>query len=288
MRQETKSLTLSDGCKLAYERVGSEDRALPNLVLLHGWSASRHYFDLNVSGLAKHCTVWAVDQRFHGSSGRPTWGYHIARLAADLREFLEILDLWEVTVVGTSMGAAVIWAYIELFGHSHLSKLVFVDQAPLQNVAEDWKLGSKGCYDSASLARLQSRLTLDFPGFAADTVRDCMTRPVGESVKTALIEETLRCNPRDLARLMADHTQLDWRPILPRIAVPCLNLVGRQSEVFPWQGCAVVGEHIPECQTIYFEGANHWLYIEEPEKFNSLVTAFVQHGLIGVKGKSSV
>ena len=33
-------------------------------------------------------------------------GYHVARLAADLRDFLEALDLKEVTVVGCSMGAA--------------------------------------------------------------------------------------------------------------------------------------------------------------------------------------
>ena len=35
-------------------------------------------------------------------------------------------------MVGASMGASVIWAYIELFGHPHLKQAVFVDQAPLQ------------------------------------------------------------------------------------------------------------------------------------------------------------
>lgn len=44
-------------------------------------------------------------------------------------------DLWghqDVTVVGASMGAAVIWSYVELFGGDRLGKAVFVDQAPLQ------------------------------------------------------------------------------------------------------------------------------------------------------------
>jgi len=35
-------------------------------------------------------------------------------------------------VVGTSMGAAVIWSYLELFGDARIAKAVFVDQAPLQ------------------------------------------------------------------------------------------------------------------------------------------------------------
>lgn len=36
------------------------------------------------------------------------------------------------TVVGCSMGAAVIWAHLELFGDARIAKCVFVDQAPLQ------------------------------------------------------------------------------------------------------------------------------------------------------------
>lgn len=63
-------------------------------------------------------------------------------------------------------GCAVIWSYIELFGQSLIKSCVFVDQAPLQNVSHDWKLGSKGCYDIASLTRMQCALEQDFPAFA--------------------------------------------------------------------------------------------------------------------------
>ena len=49
-----------------------------------------------------------------------------------------------------------ILSYIELFGRARVSKLVFVDQAPLQNRAEGWEIGSKGCYDEASLHKLQA------------------------------------------------------------------------------------------------------------------------------------
>lgn len=83
------------------------------------------------------------------------------------------LDLQDVTIVGASMGCAVVWSYMELFGeerlkkvggpvapghvlllgstgwgsalmalapapHRHTPQAVFVDQAPLQNNAPDW------------------------------------------------------------------------------------------------------------------------------------------------------
>ena len=67
--------------------------------------------------------VYCLDQRFHGRSDSPSYGFHVARLAADLHEFLEQLNLSDVTVVGTSMGCAVIWSCYELFGADRLSKV---------------------------------------------------------------------------------------------------------------------------------------------------------------------
>jgi hypothetical protein len=77
-----------------------------------------------------------------------------------------------------------------------------------QNNAEDWKLGSRGCYDSASLARLQTSLKLAFPAFASATVAECASQRIGASVARALADETLSADPDALARLMADHTQV--------------------------------------------------------------------------------
>lgn len=44
--------------------------------------------------------------------------------------------------------------------------------------------------------------------------------------------------------------QLDWRPLLPRITIPCLNVAGRKSQIFPWEGVEVVGKLIPNCHTV--------------------------------------
>ncbi|KAL4431472.1 hypothetical protein ABPG75_006728 [Micractinium tetrahymenae] len=278
---QNTSITTNDGVKLVYQRHGRLGG--PVVVLVHGWSGSQHYFDLNTRPLANQgLTVYTYDQRFHGESDKPSWGFHVARLAADLHELLTQLDLADVTVVGTSMGCAVIWSYIELFGEQRLKQCVFVDQAPLQNTAPDWKWGSTGCYDLASLTRLQCKLQSDFVGFAKDNGAFCASLPLAPEVVQVLEQETLRADPNALAQLMADHTALDWRPLLPRITVPCLNLVGRKSAVFPWYGCEVVGKLVPNCHTVFFERANHWLYLEQPKEFCSLVADFVTGSFVKV------
>lgn len=38
----------------------------------------------------------------------------------------------DVTVLGWSMGASILWSYIELFGNHRISGLICVDQSPAQ------------------------------------------------------------------------------------------------------------------------------------------------------------
>jgi len=68
-------------------------------------------FKRNVSALAEKYHVIVPDLRGHGESEKPRSGYHVARLALDLRNLIEHLQLPEgqVSAIGTSLGAAIIW-----------------------------------------------------------------------------------------------------------------------------------------------------------------------------------
>lgn len=81
-------------------------------------------------------------------------------------------------------------------------------QVPLQNNAEDWKLGNLSCYDAACVARLQTKLRMDFRGIAEGTLRDCLAGNLPSNFEAMLVAETLKADPEALGRLMADHTQV--------------------------------------------------------------------------------
>ena len=59
--------------------------------------------------------------------------------------------------------------------------------------------------------------------------------------------------------------QLDWRPLLPHLTLPCLNVVGGDSGVFPPEGCLAVGHMAPDCCNVTFKRCNHCLYLEQPQ-----------------------
>lgn len=245
--------------------------------MIHGWGGSHRSFDLSAEALAsKGLQVIAVDLRFHGDSDKPSHGFHIHRIAADIKELLDhSCPDKKVVLLGASMGCAVIWAFCELYGTSQLMGAAFIDQAPLQNRETGWELGSKTCYDSATLEKLGEELK-DLGAFAEANVKFCTNKPVDPEYAMVLKSEMCKCKVAHLYTLMRDHTQLDWRHILPRIDVFCLNLYGGQSNVFPTEGCEYVGKAIPKCVNKVYPDCNHWLYIENPEEFVLDVAEFVE------------
>ncbi|KAF0684017.1 Aste57867_23938 [Aphanomyces stellatus] len=272
------TFTTADKCKLVYDDTGGD---MPVILFLHGWSGSRRYFSRNVPLLQKHLRVICLDLRFHGESDSTPYGMHIARLAVDVHEFLTALRLSRVTLVGTSMGCAVIWSFLELFGaRDVVRQAIFVDQVPLQNRRPDWTLHSYGCYDEASLLSLEETLARGggVEAVAAGNIESCLVRAddVPIDVLATLEEDVQRCNPTALATLMRDHTQIDWRSLLPTIDIPCLNVVGGpQNKIFPMEGALAVGSLLPHCTNVVFELCGHWLYVEQPDDFCDVVRAFV-------------
>jgi len=277
---ELRSFTASDGAVLRYSVTPPDGAASITAVLLHGWSGSRRYWDPVVPLLAaKGLRVVAPDLRWHGDSaaGSPTGGpSHVARLGADLAELIEADGApGRLLLVGSSMGAAVIFAYLELFGQSSAAGVVVVDQAPLQNRAPGWACGSKGCYDADSLARLQAALLADMGAFADGNAACCLAAPLRDAAFSDLLRsETLRCDPLRLGALMADHTARDWRPLLPLLRCPLLSIFGGKSRVFPTEGCAACGQLAPRGRCVEWPDNGHWLYAERPEEFADEIARF--------------
>jgi pimeloyl-ACP methyl ester carboxylesterase len=267
------TVTTNDGAEIFFNDKGESQP----IILIHGWGCSHRFFLKNVDELAHSFRVIPVDLRAHGDSQKVLWGHRISRYAKDIHDLVERLELEGVVLVGWSMGAAVIWSYIELFGNEHLAGQVCVDQSPRQYYSEEWRWGQPGCYDAEALAILTVRLEYDPKGVARGLVPACFgeTPPSADDIEF-LSAEIDKCPPSVRAAIMADHTHLDWRDLLPQIKLPTLVCVGRQSKVFPWEGSAFVGEHIPGATTVFFENSGHMPFYEEPEKFNQIVGKFVK------------
>jgi pimeloyl-ACP methyl ester carboxylesterase len=261
----------NDGVEIYYEVTG---KGKP-LFMLPGWTCTTKFWQKNVAELSKTCKVILMDMRGHGESEKVMHSHRISRYAMDVKNLFDYLDVSDVTVLGWSMGASVLWSYIELFGNYRLKGLVSVDQAPLQYTGPDWTWGQNGCYDVEMFIRLCYDIKYNPRAVAEGLAYACLHHtPDAEEVKF-IADEISKCPPYVRIEIMRDHTNLDWRDFIPQITLPALVCVARHSNVFAWQGSSWVGENIPGAKTEFFENSGHMLFWEEPDKFNKVVGDFV-------------
>ena len=93
-----------NGLNLHYRDWGGSGKPV---VLLHGLASTCHIWDLVAPLLAADFSVIAVDQRGHGHSDKPEYGYEFASVSRDLLEVIQSKGLEKPVVVGHSWGADV-------------------------------------------------------------------------------------------------------------------------------------------------------------------------------------
>lgn len=105
---------LVNGVSLFYERSGVLGSSLPPLLLLHGNGEDHHIFDALAEKLQNDFTLYAIDSRNHGQSGK-TADYSYETMAEDVRRFISALHLTKPHIIGFSDGAIV--ALLLAIGH---------------------------------------------------------------------------------------------------------------------------------------------------------------------------
>jgi pimeloyl-ACP methyl ester carboxylesterase len=256
----------SDGVKIAYSQTGSGK----NLVMVHGYGCSSLYFKRNIPVLAKQFTVTAVDLRGHGESEKTTKGPRVSRLATDIHELLKHLNITDAVYLGWSMGCSVGWSYWDLFQNDRLSKFIFVDEPALGLDTPD---------NPSRLLNYQQ--TVDFMSALAankqKTLHDFINGIVihKENDVSDLIESSYKVEPSFAGRLFYNHMVTDWSDVLPRINLPALVISGTKSFFNP-DLVKATAELLPNASVESFPETGHLMFFEEAERFNRIVTEFIE------------
>jgi non-heme chloroperoxidase len=269
--------TTNDGTRLHYIAAGSGKP----LVMIPGWSQTAAQFRDQVAGLSDRYHVIAIDMRGHGESDKPNHGYRIQRLSADVHEFLTANGLTNVTLAGHSMGCSVIWGYWEQYGKDRLAKLILIDQMPMITANPAWsdkeKEDAGAILDKESLYSVTNALAgPDGVKTTEGFITGMFTKQYPREEVAWVIQRNLRMPREYAARLLYDHATNDWRDVIPLINIPTL-VVGGKASLVGWKSQVWIGSQIPGARVEIFEedeGGNHFMFMENPEKFNRLVNEF--------------
>lgn len=253
------------------------------LIMIPGWSQSAAEYGRNIDELAKSRRVLALDMRSHGDSPNASGGHRIQRLAKDLRETIEVLGLDQVDVLGHSMGSSVIWSYLDLFGGERLRRLVIVDQAPMTAALPGWDEETKKKY-GCLLPDVQSVAGFCDAVRATGTVEGTMgiikgmfTGAMPEEDLRWIAAENLKMPREAAADLLFDHCLNDWRDVIMATRLPSLVIGGRKSIFAPESQEWIASVNPNAKASIYeeHEGGGHFMFFENPRRFNAEVSAFL-------------
>jgi non-heme chloroperoxidase len=273
-----RTFTTSDGARLTYLEQGEGDV----LVVLPGWSQSAAMFRHQMEYFSKSRRVVALDFRGHGASANADRGHRIHRFAADVAELLEHAGVERASMLGWSMGASVLWAYIDLFGTHRIDRLILVDEPASvmrqPGMSDDEAIQAGALFDAATMAAIAAQIAgPDGHGARSAFLDSMVTKAIPADLRAFLLAENLRADPRDIAALFVNHCSLDWRDVIRRIDRPTLVIGGRVSHVDA-RSQAWIHAQIATSELVIFEeadGGAHFPFIEAPDTFNRVLGRFL-------------
>ena len=258
--------TASDGARIAYRDEG----AGRPILLLHGLMAHGGFFEPQ-RVLADSFRLISVDLRGHGASSPVSPS--VARIADDIAELAESLDLTGTVGVGWSLGASVLWRLLAGPVSARFAGAVVIDMTPRVLNGGDWALGLSPEHCDARSEAMRE----DFPAFARSAGAAIFAQPLGEESRSLAAwagEEFARNDPAAIAALWSSLVAEDLRPLLSGIAQPTLVVHGSHSHLYGARTAQDLTEALPSASAVAFARSGHAPHLEEPALFNLTLRHF--------------
>ncbi|MET4576532.1 alpha/beta fold hydrolase [Ottowia thiooxydans] len=263
----TQTLTSSDGVPIHY-RVHGSCADLPVVALIHSLAMDHRFWDPVAKLLEGQACVVAIDARGHGKSGRGTARLTAARMADDLLEVLDALQIRKAVVGGASMGGCLALQ----FAGTHperCSGLALIDTTAWYGptAPKDWEDRAMKAKSQGLSALVDFQKTRWFseafsqrePGVVDECIAIFLSNDIDAYV--------------DTCRMMG---AFDGRGLFANIHVPTRILVGDEDYAAPVAMAQVLHEGIAGSRLEIIPGARHLTPLEVPHIVADTLRALCQ------------
>lgn len=256
------------GVKLYYEEHG---KGRP-IIFIHGVMMSGRFFAKQIPYFSRAYQMITLDLRGHGKSSKVPYGHTIAQYAKDLKRFIKIKKLQDVILVGWSMGAFVLWDYIDQFGTENVKALVLVDQSPSDYRWPDWEYGA---FDFAAITSVMQAIQEDQCSFNRDFIYRMFKKKPNSEDHQWMLEEMNKLPAAIASTIIFNQTAVDYREKLSNVDIATLLCFGTVG-FFPVEAGKYMQRKIPNSKLIAFKNSSHLPFLEETERFNRELDVFLQ------------
>lgn len=256
------TLTTRDDVTLDYHTYGQGQP----IILIAGYSGNQATWTAQIHGLMDMgLQVITYDRRNHGASSSVSYGMRMSRHGQDLAELIKMLQLKRPILLGHSMGASTIWAYLSLYGDDNIAAIITEDQVPVMISQKDW---SYGLFD-VNMADLQVAIER--------LPQTKLTRlKLSDEIKLVIGQNYQPFDFKFNQPLLLNSLIQDWRDVVRREQVPHLFIAGDASPLWPADHAKVASNMAPKGRYAMVKGAGHIPHLEDPVTFNTIVRNFIR------------
>ena len=251
----------SDGVRIHYVEAGS-GRAI---VFIPGWTLPAWIWQKQIDEFSKNYHVIAVDPRSQGESDKPTFGHLPETRSRDYKELVDHLALKRPILVGWSMACGELVKYAEQFGTDNVGGIVLIDGFLSEKMNAEM---------FASLSGWMDQLQQDRHKQAEGFVRSMYKKPQTDAYLQSVINASIQV-PADTAVVLIYNmiAVMDFSTGLSKMNRPVLFAYQPESQPTADFLKTKLGDKL---RLERFDGDGHALFVDEPEKFNQVLEAFIK------------
>jgi pimeloyl-ACP methyl ester carboxylesterase len=241
------------------------------MVLVHGMCASSHCWDFFADSMKRQFHILAPDQRGHGDS---SWSreYHLGDYVSDLKNFVDILDLQNIVLIGHSLGGVISTVYAAN-NPEKVESLVIVDIGPelkeegLERRNREWPL-EPSFFNSvdevfAHLSRVQ-------PYHSEKYIRHLLLHDLKQDGEGRIMFKY----DRKICEMEMHSPEWLW-DYIKMIVCPTLVIHGVESDLLDGDIARWMAATLAFGSVVDIERAAHTVQGDNPEAFESAVRRFL-------------
>ena len=291
-----KSFAAPVGAEIKYV---DEGQGVPFL-FIYGMGSSVTSQDLFIKFMREHCRMIVFDQRGYGfTKAQGEIGIH--QSARDAKALMEYLGIDKYILMGYSMGAAVVFSYVQQFGTGNLIKVLTGDMSPKLINEGDWKLGLyQGHYTREMYEEDLNIIKNDYERYALYLTEQLLYKHNPEDprepynskeeikariesgehnplIRDALYNGMVYISDEQIG-CMTDYwitmASADFREVLKKIDVPTAIIYANPGSGYQPATAEFMASQIPDAILCPADGCTHMLAAEKNDLYKKYITDF--------------
>lgn len=252
-------VTAADGTAIHYDMKGKGETAL---VFIHCGGCNQTFWENQVPVFSKNYRVVTLDLPGHGESGKGRTNWSIESYGEDVKRVVAKLGLKRVMLIGSSLGGPVALEAARLMPDRVIG-IVPVDT--LQNVEQ--KMSAE------QVEGVVKQLQSDYKGLVTQYTNKYLFAPGTPAAVRERVLNQVVATPKELGIFIAKASLLyDPIPTLRTIKVP-IRAINSDLNPTNLEGNR---KYAPQFDAVIMKGVGHYPMLEDPARFNELLTAIVR------------